>query len=110
MNRGPVTEEREASPAGTESPQASTESQCVHHWIIETPSGATSRGVCKICGAERVFQNYVTDFPWEDDPLDSLPQGGWRKPVTELVRPSADDRDDSSFAAASGTTGDALFF
>jgi hypothetical protein len=31
---------------------------CTHHWRIGTPSGETSTGVCKICGASRQFQNY----------------------------------------------------
>ena len=27
-----------------------------HHWIIDTPAGALSDGVCKKCGAERAFR------------------------------------------------------
>jgi hypothetical protein len=30
---------------------------CRHYWHIETASGPTSRGVCKICGEEREFLN-----------------------------------------------------
>jgi hypothetical protein len=30
---------------------------CQHHWIIESPSGPTSIGRCKLCGAERQFPN-----------------------------------------------------
>lgn len=30
---------------------------CVHHWQIERPAGETSRGVCKLCGAIRLFTN-----------------------------------------------------
>ena len=32
-----------------------------HHWLIETPSGALSRGRCRECGAERDFANYEAD-------------------------------------------------
>ena len=32
---------------------------CVHHWIIATASGATSRGVCKFCGEAKDFQNFI---------------------------------------------------
>jgi hypothetical protein len=32
---------------------------CAHHWQIETPSGETSTGVCKLCGAVRSFANYT---------------------------------------------------
>ncbi len=38
---------------------------CRHHWLIETPDGPTSLGVCRICGLERKFDNnfehYVVD-------------------------------------------------
>lgn len=30
---------------------------CCHHWVIETPNGPTSSGVCKFCGDERTFVN-----------------------------------------------------
>jgi len=30
---------------------------CTHHWIIETPNGPISKGVCKLCGEEREFSN-----------------------------------------------------
>ena len=33
------------------------QTDCVHHWKIDAPAGPTSRGVCKICGAERRFPN-----------------------------------------------------
>jgi hypothetical protein len=41
--------------------------ECSHHWVIESPNGPTSRGVCKYCGAEREFWNYWSDHFWEDD-------------------------------------------
>ena len=34
---------------------------CRHHWMIETPHGATSRGVCKRCGARKRFPNAAED-------------------------------------------------
>ena len=33
--------------------------ECTHYWIIESPGGPTSRGVCKFCGAKTAFTNYV---------------------------------------------------
>ncbi|MDD5082496.1 MAG: hypothetical protein PHU08_03885 [Dehalococcoidales bacterium] len=30
---------------------------CRHHWVIETPDGPSSRGVCKYCGTEKEFNN-----------------------------------------------------
>ena len=34
-----------------------------HWWIIESPNGSTSQGVCKHCGAEKEFVN-SQDLPW----------------------------------------------
>jgi hypothetical protein len=31
--------------------------ECHHYWIIESPDGPTSRGVCEYCGAEKEFDN-----------------------------------------------------
>ncbi len=30
---------------------------CTHHWMIETSYGPTSKGVCRLCGEEREFDN-----------------------------------------------------
>lgn len=38
-----------------------TRTRCQHHWIIATPNGVTSRGVCKRCGTERRFPNAADD-------------------------------------------------
>lgn len=38
---------------------------CSHHWIIETPDGPTSPGVCSLCGQEREFTNHFDD-PYGD--------------------------------------------
>ena len=51
---GTITRER---PAGTPVTQAS----CRHHWVIEAPNGPISRGVCKLCHAEKDFQNSFRD-------------------------------------------------
>lgn len=41
--------------------------ECAHHWVIDSPSGPTSRGVCKQCGAEGEFKNSLPDGTWERD-------------------------------------------
>jgi len=33
--------------------------KCTHYWMIESPTRPTSRGVCKLCGAEREFRNFM---------------------------------------------------
>ena len=30
---------------------------CTHFWIIESPKGATSKGMCRYCGAVKEFMN-----------------------------------------------------
>ena len=42
-------------------------SGCRHHWVIETPKGPTSKGVCKLCGAEKEFQNFMPELTWDGD-------------------------------------------
>ncbi len=32
-----------------------------HYWIIETPDGLTSKGVCKRCGETRTFPNAMRE-------------------------------------------------
>ncbi|MBI4284587.1 MAG: hypothetical protein HY670_01630 [Chloroflexi bacterium] len=43
-------------------PEAETKSDCCHYWVIETPNGANSRGVCRFCKAEKEFINSYLDF------------------------------------------------
>lgn len=35
---------------------------CRHHWLIESPDGPTSLGVCRICGLEREFDNNFEQY------------------------------------------------
>ena len=36
--------------------------KCLHHWMVETPHGVTSRGLCKRCGASKRFPNAAADL------------------------------------------------
>lgn len=38
-------------------------SVCQHHWVIESPAGPVSKGMCRCCGEEREFPNYI-EFCW----------------------------------------------
>ena len=42
-------------------------SGCKHQWIIDTPAGPPSKGVCRLCGQERQFQNYIEGSFWGSD-------------------------------------------
>ena len=59
------------------------ESVCQHHWMLESPAGPVSRGVCRVCGEERDFLNYIDGYhAWSssDVSLDQL-SGGSRYPA-----------------------------
>ncbi len=45
----------------TISKKPAAEQRCRHYWVIESPAGRTSRGVCSLCGAQREFKNYLRD-------------------------------------------------
>jgi len=51
----------------TASQKTRVKTECRHHWVIESPSGPTSTGVCKHCGAVKEFNNYMPFSSWEDD-------------------------------------------
>lgn len=38
---------------------------CVHHWVIESPNGRESVGICKHCSTEKSFQNSNEQVMWE---------------------------------------------
>ncbi len=46
--------------------------RCRHHWVIESPQGATSMGQCKVCGEVKEFRNSAADTLWEGDPMVSI--------------------------------------
>lgn len=62
---------------------------CRHHWLIETPRGATSHGRCKICGEEREFRNSANDYMWEDESGSSY--NAWRGVRSRPGKMSEDD-------------------
>ena len=57
--------------------------KCQHQWLIDSPAGKYSKGVCRACGEERQFQNYIEGSSWGYDvSLDQL-SGGSRIPTTQ---------------------------
>ena len=47
---------------GEISPVVDERVTCRHHWLIETPDGPTSPGICRLCGEERVFENDFENY------------------------------------------------
>lgn len=46
-----------------------------HHWLIATPKGEYSEGVCKFCDEKRLFCNVAKVSHYEAN------QGAWRPSV-----------------------------
>jgi hypothetical protein len=70
--------ERKAAPKPKQAAEAAAPVEkiapvCVHRWVIESPNGETSRGVCRNCGAEKHFPNAAEDGLWERN----VPQSRW---------------------------------
>jgi hypothetical protein len=43
------------------------ESDCNHHWVIDSPNGPTSVGTCRTCGELREFKNSIQITSWESE-------------------------------------------
>jgi len=56
------------------------ESLCRHHWVIDTPDGPVSTGVCRLCGEQREFKNFLEGTYWDDDTSLVLVSTGGRYP------------------------------
>ena len=41
-----------------------TTTKCIHHWLIERPSGPFSIQTCKKCGEMDAARNYLNDIGW----------------------------------------------
>ena len=44
---------------GTAWRQSTARQRCCHYWVIEPANGGTSKGVCRFCDEERLFNNYL---------------------------------------------------
>ena len=65
--------------------------QCHHHWLIDAAAGPTSKGVCRLCGAERQFSNYLERTLWEREPALSEPA---HPPLSSLGLGSIEESDE----------------
>ena len=48
------------------------QTECRHHWVIDSAGGPTSWGTCKRCAARREFHNSCPGVEWERSASDSL--------------------------------------
>jgi|KNS7250_AmetaT_FD_contig_41_1619093_length_835_multi_2_in_0_out_0_1 hypothetical protein len=40
---------------------------CQHEWMIDSPNGPSSHGICHLCGIEKDFPNYIEGSAWGYD-------------------------------------------
>jgi len=80
--------------------QEATEPTCRHHWLIESPHGATSMGICKLCGSQKEFRNSAGDFLWEDEPMSELAYGQWGR-SRSISAPAGREEEEVAVAAKS---------
>ena len=93
MTPATAVQEREAPATQVSAPEAPAVPECRHHWLIESPQGATSWGMCKLCGSRREFSNSSPDAFWEGP---SVPTAQ-RDPVTSASVTRASIEDDEGF-------------
>ncbi len=41
------------------------DSECKHRWLIDSPNGPTSKGVCQACGEKGEFKNSIPISGWD---------------------------------------------
>ncbi len=85
------TIDREGAGGGTDLLEAPT---CKHQWVIDSPAGPSSKGVCRSCGEQRDFLNYIEGSSWGYDiSLEQL-SGGSRIPTrgNEAEKALAEDQ------------------
>ncbi len=63
--------------------EAPSSEECLHHWIIEAPTGPVSIGVCQRCEEVREFKNYIDATGWAEDT--SVSQSPESLPVAESL-------------------------
>ena len=65
-----------------ESKGSATTSTCCHHWVIDSPNGQFSKGVCKNCHEEKLFRNSLRD-------TNPVRQYGMRRFYRPAAKPTA---------------------
>ena len=82
--QGAVLEEREVS----QSPA------CRHYWIIDSPDGPVSKGLCQHCSEVREFKNSLDGSYWDNVTLDQVSTGSLY-PTSIALLGSAEPDDDN---------------
>lgn len=54
------------SEAESKPSEAKLNNGCHHHWLIDVANGEVSKGVCKFCGAQQDFANWVINYGYRN--------------------------------------------
>jgi len=73
--------------------EPTTKGKCCHYWIIETPEGPTTMGVCQFCGEEKEFDSFGPDS-WSQRERDTITSALFSGPGLPDLAPTA-EQDDS---------------
>jgi len=60
-----------------------TKKSCTHYWLIETPAGPTSDGVCQHCHEVRTFNNTNVSLA-EHGPMFGRPKSAKAREATRM--------------------------
>jgi len=63
------------------------QTDCRHHWVIQSAGGPTSWGTCKLCAARREFRNSCPGVEWERSLSESLKSSPTQPLSWEQLRP-----------------------
>lgn len=72
--------------------QVAVLSNCRHYWIIDTSQQVESKGRCRLCGEERVFQNKLSSACKKQEVvIDTVPvEGAVPQPDDPPLPPDGD--------------------
>jgi hypothetical protein len=64
-------------------PEVNDTPTCRHHWLIDTPRGSVTRGVCRHCGAVKEYQSAWNGSVWDHDDVKEPVVRNWSNGVDE---------------------------
>lgn len=68
---------------------------CQHQWLIDSPNGPSSNGVCRVCGEHREFLNYIEGSAWGYDiSVEQMGRGSGVPTVSQMQRGKSVDGDE----------------
>lgn len=67
-----------------------------HHWVIESPDGPVSRGVCRGCGETQEFLNSWSETKWDWVANAQAPSADYARELRRRDRQEKEDLDSAN--------------